>query len=110
MNKDLIYDLTIKQGEDYSIDFIYAEDDNTPVDLTGWTIESVIREYPEAYDRIDFFCTSDSEGIHLYLGHDSTNLLTYSKGYYDVFITDPDNERRTPFITGRVSIIPRVAR
>lgn len=110
MTEELIYNLTIKQGEDYSVDFSYTEDDETPVDMTGWGIEAVIRDFPEANDFIPFTCTADETGFHLKMSRDLTNELTYSRGYYDLFITDPDNDNRVPLVSGRVSIIPRTSR
>ncbi len=110
MNEIPKYDLTILQGQDYSCDLIYAEDDETPVDVTGWTIQSYIRQFPEASDYFPFTCTADETGFHLTMAAAMTEKMTFSKGVYDVLLTDPDNENQTPLIYGQVSVKPRGTR
>lgn len=106
MNDIPKYDLTIMQGQDYTIDLIYAEDDETPIDVTGWTIDSHLKQYPHALDYFPFNCTADESGFHLSLPKEETDQITFSKGFYDVFIIDPDNAKRTPLIYGAATIIP----
>ena len=110
MNEIPKHDIKIKQGGDYSIDFIYTDDDENPIDLTNWTIFSHIRQTPQSYDYFPFTCSADENGIHLSLSKELTDEITFSKGFYDVFITDPNNEKRTPLIQGEVTIIPRSTR
>ena len=105
-----VYDITIKAGADYTIDFTYAEDDETPIDLTGWTAEAQLRETDTAPDAVDFSCSVDSAGVHLELDHDETAALRYAVGCYDVFITDPGGTSRTPLIRGQALIVPGVTR
>ncbi len=106
MNEIPKFDLTIMQGQDYSIDLIYTEDDETPVDMTGWKIWSHIRQYPEASDYFPFTCSADGTGFHLSMPASTTGNITFSKGVYDVFIADPDNENHTPLIYGQVTVKP----
>ena len=110
MNEIPKYDLTIKQGEEYSVDFIYAQDDETPVDVTGWTIESHLRQYPHSADYFPFTCSADSTGFHMAMDDAITDQITFTKGVYDVFITDPEISKRTPLIYGQATIIPRTTR
>ena len=105
----LVYDITIKAGVDYSIDFDYTDDDEVSVDVSGWTVESQIREYPEAINHIDFTGTADSTGFHLTMDGDTTSRLHFAMGVYDVFITD-GNGTRAKLIEGHVKVIPEVTR
>lgn len=99
------HDIGIQPGSDYLIDFSYQEDDGTPVDVSAWTAESQIREYPEARDFLGFVCESDSTGFHLSLSAEDTKKLTFSRGVYDIFITDPDNTNRVKLVQGRVFVM-----
>lgn len=112
MNDDILrYEITIHPDEDYAMDIIYADDDGVPVDLTGWTVEAQLREFPESQDYLAFACTADSEKISLTMAHDLTAGISYSYGYYDVFITSPEPESiKTRLIGGRAYILPRSTR
>ena len=104
-----VYDITIKAGRDYAIDFDYTDDDEVSVDMTGWTVEAQIREFAEAINAIAFTGTADQDGIHLTMDADTTAQLRFAKGVYDVFITD-NSGTRSPLIEGHVTVIPEVTR
>ena len=105
----LVYDITIKAGADYSIDFDYTDDDEVSVDVSGWTVESQIREFPEAITYIGFTGTADENGFHLAMDDQTTSRLHFARGVYDVFITD-GNGIRAKLIEGHVTVIPEVTR
>ena len=109
MSEAIKFDISINTATDYTIDFSPTEDDETPIDMTGWTAEAQLRQYPEAIDYLDFVCTADENGFHMSMDHDTTALITYSRGHYDLFITDPDN-RREKLAMGRAYIYPRTTR
>ena len=109
MNEAVRFDITINPGADYAIDFQPIEDDETPISVSGWSADAQLREFPESMDHIDFTCTSDSTGFHLTLSKDETAKIPYTRGYYDVFITDPDNGR-TRLVHGRAIVRPRATR
>lgn len=105
MKETLRHDLVINKGENYTVDFSYQEDDGTPVDVSGWTAEAQIREFPEAKDYQGFVCSADNTGFHLSLSAENTERLSFSRGFYDVFITDPYGLSRVKLVQGRVSVI-----
>jgi hypothetical protein len=107
--EELIYDLTIKAGDNYSVDFDYTDDDEVSVDVSGWTVESQIREYPEAINAIAFTGTADASGYHLSMDAETTRKLRFAQGVYDVFITDGSGIR-SKLIEGHVTVIPEVTR
>lgn len=107
---EIIYNITINSGEDYYIDFSYTDDNETPVSMRGWLVESQLREFAESHDGTDFYCTSDETGVHLFLSHTQTGALGYTHGKYDVFITDPDNNIRVKLVSGEALIMPRSTR
>lgn len=104
-----VYDITIKAGRDYAIDFDYTDDDEVSVDVTGWTVEAQIREYPEAINAIPFVGTADENGYHLTMSAAVTSKLRFERGVYDVFITDGSGTK-SPLIEGHVTVIPEVTR
>lgn len=109
MRETLIYDITVKAGSDYAIDFDYTDDDETSVDVTGWTVEAQIREYPESSYAVDFTGSADEDGFHLTMDAGTTGLLRFMRGVYDVFITDGTGIR-SKLIEGHVTVIPEVTR
>ena len=60
-----IYDITIKAGANYQIDFDYTDDDEVSVDVSGWTAEAQIRQYAESLYAVAFSCSADENGFHL---------------------------------------------
>lgn len=104
MNNDLIYNITIFAGTDYVCDMSYTNDAEEPVDLTGWTVEATLREFPEATDGIDFLTTADAEGVHLALTASQTRDIGFSLGVYDIFVVSPDHNLRVKLIRGRAEI------
>ena len=110
INEQILYNISVEPGADYDIDYIYAEDDETPVDMSGWVIESQLREFPEAKDYFSFSTSADENGIHLHMPYTTTLKIPYTRGYYDVFMTDPDHNTRVKLISGRAFITPRATR
>ena len=102
--QDIIYDITIFAGTNYTIDFAYTEDDETPVSMRGWYAEATLRDFPESPDGIDFICTADALGIHLALTPSQTRDIGYRMGVYDVFVTTPDNNESIKLVKGRAYI------
>lgn len=110
MNKEIPeVELTIHNGADYQVDLIYAEDDETPVDLTGWEAEAQLRSFPQDYIAYDFICSADQSGIHLSMDHEQTAAIPFAAGYWDCFITSPDGIR-DKLCRGEVTVIKDVTR
>lgn len=108
--KDIIFDITIEAGSDYPLDISYTDDDDNPVDLTGWTIDACIREETGNRDCIPFRTWADSAGLHLFMSRERTAGFSYSRGIWDMFIMDPLLKTRTKLMHGRVDIKPDTAR
>ena len=104
------YDITIRAGGDYAIDFSYERDDGGVISMSGWTVKAQLRDFPQEYYAYDFTCSADSSGIHLTMGHAVTSKISFSQGCYDVFITAPDQSVRDKLIKGMAEIIPEVSR
>lgn len=110
MNETIRFDITIDCGADYETDFQFTEDDeNTLIDMTGWSVEAQLREFPESRDCLDFTCSADTDGFHISMSGTDTAQIGYTLGFYDVFITDPYGNR-TKLVKGRAFITPRTTR
>lgn len=110
INEEIKYDISVKCGADFEMDCIYAEDDETPIDMSGWVIESQLREFPEARDYFTFTASADESGIHLFMPYTDTLKIPYTRGVYDIFMTSPDNATRVKLISGRAFVEPRSTR
>ena len=110
MMEELKFDITIEQGAEFPLDLIYADDNENPVDVSGWIVESVIRESAGEERAIPFMCAADSSGFHLLMSSARTMQLTFDRGEYDVFITDPDHKTRTKLVSGRVTVVQNTVR
>lgn len=111
MTDPIVYNITIHPGEDYQMDIVYADDDGTPVDMSGWGITAQLREFPEASDYIDFACQAESEKMTIAMSNQLTRSISYTFGYYDIFITSPAPEYvKTRLIGGKALIVPRITR
>lgn len=81
--------IKIESGTDFVMPFVWLDENDEPVDLTGAVIEAQLREYSASSDGFDFICAHNgAEGkIILTMPHEVTSLIPYSTGYYDVFVT-----------------------
>lgn len=77
--------------------------------FTEWQIDACLREYPEAPDGFSFGVSVSNMGFSLNLPREVTSQITYSYGYYDVFITGEDGFRQK-LLQGHANIISEVAR
>lgn len=47
-----VYDITVNQGDDYSLQMIVSDSKNTPIDITGYTFACKVRETAESQEVI----------------------------------------------------------
>jgi len=94
VNDPVKWDLTIRKGREFSEWFGLRNDDDTPMDLTSYTVRAQIRAdidiaatlIADFSVRIDDPATGD---IYLELTDAQTSALTARRGYYDLLLTDP---------------------
>jgi hypothetical protein len=111
-----IRNLLIFQGASYSKTFTWTDDDDQPVDLTGYTAllqvqphsgsETVLLELSTDDDTITL---GDEEGtIILTLDAEATGALDFSWGHYDLLLTSPDDVTR--LLQGTCRLSPAITR
>jgi hypothetical protein len=108
------HDLYIDQGTTFTRDFIYKGSDGTPIDLTGFTAQMMIRKTATAASPavLDVAPTITAlEGkITLSLTDEVTSALPAPfSGVYDLELTDGSGTV-TRLVQGRVTIDPGVTR
>ena len=120
----LIFDEILRDGTGSSIDddtYVLSDDwiisDETiiyigseEIIVGNWVLEAQLREYPEAPDHFDFDISVDTDGYKLSLSHELTEKIPYTKGVYDVFVTNVETGVRSKLLRGEATIIRRATR
>ena len=76
----------------------------------NWHLEAQLREYAEAVDYYDFDIWVDADGYHMTIGHDITDLIPFTHGVYDVFITNIETGVKSKLLYGEARIMRRTTR
>ena len=84
--------ILIETGADFVMFRTIRDDQENPVDLTGSTIVSHLREFAEAADCFEFTCLHNEAGgrITISMPHEITSQIAFAKGVYDVKVTLAD--------------------
>lgn len=84
--------ILIETGADFVMFRTIRDDQENPVDLTGSTIVSHLREFAEAADCFEFTCLHNDAGgrITISMPHEITSQIAFAKGVYDVKVTLAD--------------------
>lgn len=95
------YDFVIRQGTDEVLEILYAEDDGTPIDLTGYTVRAHFRtkvgatptllelESDTPAPGVTFDPLGVSGIIRVTLSDTLTSSLTFSRAVWDMKVTSP---------------------
>ena len=105
------YNIKIECGADFVLPFTWYDDNGTPVNLTGATVEAQLRETSSSPDAYDFICTHNGVGgrIIIALQQELTSQVSYSYGTYDVFVNLPGGGRKRP-LYGEVNVQDHVTK
>ena len=102
--------LTVEQGSDYDITLTIDNVDGSPLNLTGYTAQSMVRKHYGSSDHQDFVVTFVDRllgEISLSMASTITSLLPEGRYVYDVVLNDP-NDLKTRVIQGNVLVNPGV--
>lgn len=97
----------IDKGGDYITSFDIQDENGTPIDLTGYTVTSLIKKHETSVSSWSFNAIANSTGIHLSVNNSITS--TIPEGYYrwDVKVTSLTGDDSYP-LWGKVKIGPNV--
>jgi hypothetical protein len=102
--------LSLEQGTDYSVDFTIQNDNDTPLNLTGYASSCFMRKtytstilYPFTVSFVDRLAGEISLGM----GRSITSQISEGRYVYDITLTSV-NDIRTRVIQGNVLVNPGV--
>ena len=103
--------LIIDQGTTYSTSIDIADDNDMPIDLTGYTGSAQIRKHYSSSNSTPFSVSIDSADgvVTLSLTSTQTGSLTAGRYVYDVELTNTSNVV-SRIVEGIVTITPQVTR
>lgn len=108
------HNITILKGNDVRLEISFKQADGTPLDLTGYTVKSQIRDKASQDGNLiaeftDAFFDSDptTGTIVLTLSDTETAAIVQQSGYYDVLLVDAADDART-YLKGAVKFLPTV--
>ena len=104
------YNITVYSGADYRLDLTLTEDDGEIIDLTNLNLEAQLREYPEDNDYLSFTVTEDNNVFSMTMPKEETEKISFTQGYYDIFVTNSTTEIRSLLISGKAIIVNQVTR
>jgi hypothetical protein len=113
-----IFDLIIEQGSLYEALFSWTDDQDVPINLSGWSARMQIRSTVES-NVVLVDLSTENEGILLTYNNPGTilirlttrqtNAFTWVTGVYDLELYSPQFESYR-LIKGKVKIDPQVTR
>ena len=105
-----INNIIIDQGTTFTLSVILTNDDNTPKDLTNYTIASQIRKsyYTNTFTAFTTSKVNLTGEITISLTAAETSALKAGRYVYDIEIEDPSETVRV--IEGIVTVTPEVTR
>ena len=86
------YDMTVQRRSDHAIDLQFKDSNNSPIDLTGFTVAAQVWEETRTVKYADFAVTytARSDGkIKLSLTDEQTTTFGINKLKYDVLLINP---------------------
>jgi endoglucanase Acf2 len=102
--------LIIDQGSDYTTTIELTDDNNQPIDLTGYTGEGQIRKYYTSTTAIDFEISLSNTGlVTIGLDANTSNHMEAGRYVYDVELSNGDG-KVSRILEGIVTITPSVTR
>jgi len=106
-----VINLVLDQGVDFQASFTLKNQNNTPLNLTGYTAVSKIRKHPAATKSYPFTVTFPDRlngVVQVSMGFTSTGLIEGGRYVYDIILTSP-NAYKTKPIQGNILVIPGVS-
>jgi len=102
--------IEIEQGANFSSTFDVKKQDNSPLDLSGFSFTAKMRKHTGAAGSIGFAATYGStptDGqLTLSMTSTQTGIITSGRYEYDVLITNNFSGVKTKIFTGQVLVNP----
>ena len=103
-------DLVIEQGTTWAISWPIRDENDQPVDVTGWSVRAHVRAHRDSTEVLHEWSSqlgnaeASGSDVILSVGPSTSSAWNWSDGVYDVELTDPTgNVARVAAGTVRVS-------
>lgn len=104
------YDITIDQGGTHVFQMEFVQDGGvlpvTDLEFRGMVKNSVYDTtgFPFRFDKVSY------KTVNVYLEADQTSAMDFCEGVYDIQMIHSGGVMVTPFLSGKVTLIPRATR
>jgi hypothetical protein len=106
----LNYDMKIYKGDFVEVFVTVSDDNNVPIDLTGYTAEASLKLNYTDSSPVDFTCTLTAPTlgqVKIYLASTISSALVPGDYIWDFQIVKPNGDART-YIAGDVKVLNEV--
>lgn len=103
--------LVLEQGVDFQATFTIRNQNNTPLNLTGYTGISSIKKHPESstsYPLTISFPDRLNGRVQVSMGYTNTSAIEGGRYVYDVILISP-NAYRSRAVQGNILVTPGVS-
>lgn len=103
--------LVLEQGVDFQATFTIRNQNNTPLNLTGYTGVSLIKKHPESstsYPLVVSFPDRLNGRVQVSMGYTNTSNMEGGRYVYDVVLISP-NSYRSRAVQGNILVTPGVS-
>ena len=86
-----IYNMTVQRRSDHSIQLVFKDNNNNPINLTGFTVEAQVWDEPRSNKYADWFTTYTDRAngtVDISLTDTETATFTPDVLRYDVLLTN----------------------
>ena len=90
------YNMTVQRRADHSVQLVFKDNNNTAINLTGFTIAAQVWDEPRSNKYADFAVTYTNRTggvIDIKLTDTTTAAFTPNELKYDVLLTEPDGDK-----------------
>jgi len=117
-----VYDTVIEQGSSFVINFIYTDNNGSPIDITNYCVllqwltnTNDLYSFSNRYDGTDYSLVAKSDGtITLTIPSKTTNDYVFDSAVYDLDIQEPNEEypgsglKTYRLATGTIRVLKRI--
>lgn len=106
-----VINLVLDQGVDFEATFTLRNQNNTPLNLTGYSASSKIKKHPNATKFYPFVVTFPDRlngVVKVSMGFTATSAIEGGRYVYDIVLTSPNAYKSKP-IQGNVLVVPGVS-
>lgn len=101
--------LIVDQGTNFNTIIELTDENNDPLNVTGYSASGQIRKHPGSNTAVSFTTNLSNGYLTISLSHAQTSNIVPGRYSYDVELTDASNVR-IRIIEGIVTVTPEVTR